>query len=38
MKLMNEIESEVDGTVLEVMVKNGDTVQYGDALFKLRVG
>jgi acetyl-CoA carboxylase biotin carboxyl carrier protein len=36
MKLMNEIESEVDGVVLEIFVDNGRTVQYGDALFKIR--
>lgn len=38
MKLMNEIESEVDGTVVEVLVENNHAVQYGDALFKLRKG
>lgn len=36
MKLMNEIESEVDGVVLEVFSDNGKTVQYGDALFKIK--
>lgn len=36
MKLMNEIESEVDGTVAEILVENGHAVQYGDALFRIR--
>lgn len=33
MKLMNEIESECDGTVKEISVKNGDSVEYGQTLF-----
>jgi acetyl-CoA carboxylase biotin carboxyl carrier protein len=37
MKLMNEIEAEVSGTVLEILVENGKAVQYGDALFKIAV-
>ncbi|MBU3156300.1 acetyl-CoA carboxylase biotin carboxyl carrier protein [Clostridium estertheticum] len=36
MKLMNEIESEVDGEVLEVLVSNEDMVEYGQPLFKIR--
>lgn len=28
MKLMNEIQSEFDGTVKEILVKNGDAVEY----------
>lgn len=36
MKLMNEIESEVDGTVAEILIENGHAVQYGDALFRIR--
>jgi acetyl-CoA carboxylase biotin carboxyl carrier protein len=35
MKLMNEIESEVDGEVVEVLVSNGDMVEYGQPLFKI---
>jgi acetyl-CoA carboxylase biotin carboxyl carrier protein len=35
MKLMNEIESEVDGKVTEVLVKNGEHVEYGQPLFRL---
>ena len=36
MKLMNEIESEYDGEVVEVCVNNEDVVEYGKPLFKLR--
>jgi acetyl-CoA carboxylase biotin carboxyl carrier protein len=36
MKLMNEIESDVAGTLLEIMVENGKPVEYGDRLFKIR--
>ena len=36
MKLMNEIESEVDGEIVEVLVYNGDMVEYGQPLFKIR--
>ncbi|MGF1478575.1 MAG: acetyl-CoA carboxylase biotin carboxyl carrier protein [Cyanophyceae cyanobacterium] len=32
MKLMNEIESEVSGQVVEVSVENGDPVEYGQTL------
>ncbi|WP_084474186.1 acetyl-CoA carboxylase biotin carboxyl carrier protein, partial [Deinococcus pimensis] len=33
MKLMNEIESEVAGTVREILVKNAEPVEYGQTLF-----
>lgn len=36
MKLMNEIESEIGGTILEVMVENGKPVEFGDKLFKVK--
>jgi acetyl-CoA carboxylase biotin carboxyl carrier protein len=36
MKLMNEIESEVDGKVVEVLAKNGEHVEYGQALFRVQ--
>ena len=32
MKLMNEIESEVSGKVVEICVKNGDPVEFGQVL------
>ena len=35
MKLMNEIEAEADGKLIEVMVKNGGHVEYGQPLFRL---
>ena len=33
MKLMNEIESENDGTVKEILVKNEDVIEYGQPMF-----
>lgn len=33
MKLMNEIESEYEGTVKKILLKNEDAVEYGQALF-----
>lgn len=35
MKLMNEIPSEVDGTVVEVCVGNGQVVEYNQPLFRV---
>lgn len=35
MKLMNEIESEYDGIVEEVLVENGQAVEYGQPLFRI---
>ncbi len=35
MKLMNEIESEMDGTILEILQENAKPVQFGDPLFKI---
>jgi acetyl-CoA carboxylase biotin carboxyl carrier protein len=35
MKLMNEIESEVDGKIAEILVKNGEHVEYGQKLFRI---
>lgn len=35
MKLMNEIESEFDGTVAEILVENGEAVEYGQPLFRI---
>lgn len=32
MKLMNEIKSEFDGVVTEILVKNGDPVEYGQSI------
>ncbi len=36
MKIMNEIQSETSGTVLEILVENGQPVEYGQRLFKLK--
>jgi len=36
MKLMNEIESDVDGVVLEIYVENGKPVEYGQRLFAVQ--
>ena len=36
MKLMNEIESEFDGEIVEICVKNEDVVEYGTPLFKIK--
>lgn len=33
MKLMNEIESEYDGVITEILVENGEPVEYGQPLF-----
>lgn len=38
MKIMNEIQAEVKGTILEVLVENGQPVEYGQRLFKVRRG
>ena len=36
MKLFNEIEAEVDGEIVEVLVKNGQLVEYGQPLFLVK--
>ena len=33
MKLMNEIESEYDGVITQILVKNGEAVEYGQPMF-----
>jgi acetyl-CoA carboxylase biotin carboxyl carrier protein len=38
MKLMNEIEAEIEGTIVQILVENGSTVEYGEPLFKIKVG
>ena len=35
MKLMNEVEAEFDGTVEEILVENGQMVEYGQPLFRI---
>ena len=36
MKVMNEIQAEVSGTIVQVLVENGTPVQYGEPLFRVR--
>jgi acetyl-CoA carboxylase biotin carboxyl carrier protein len=36
MKVMNEIKAEVSGTVVERCVTNGQAIEYGQVLFKIR--
>lgn len=36
MKLMNEIESEVAGEIIKILVENAQPVEYGEALFAIR--
>jgi acetyl-CoA carboxylase biotin carboxyl carrier protein len=36
MKLMNEIDSEYDGEIVNVYVENGQAVQYGERLFAIK--
>lgn len=38
MKIMNEIQAEAKGTILEVLVEDGDPVEYGQKLFKIKSG
>ena len=37
MKIMNEIEADVTGEVLEILVNNEELVEYGQALMKVRI-
>lgn len=36
MKVMNEIKAEIDGEIVEVLVENGNAVQFGEPLFHVR--
>ncbi|HHE07921.1 MAG TPA: acetyl-CoA carboxylase biotin carboxyl carrier protein [Chlorobaculum parvum] len=36
MKLMNEIEAEGSGTIVEILVENGQPVEYNQALFRIK--
>ena len=38
MKLMNEIESDVNGTIVTIFPKNGQPIEYGEKLFAVRLG
>jgi acetyl-CoA carboxylase biotin carboxyl carrier protein len=37
MKLMNEIESDADGTIVRIYPQNGQPIEYGEKLFAIRV-
>jgi len=37
MKVMNEIESDISGTIVEVLVKNKEPVEYGQPLFRIEL-
>ena len=36
MKLFNEIEAEVNGEIVEILVENGELVEYGQPLFRVK--
>ncbi|RMH22573.1 MAG: acetyl-CoA carboxylase biotin carboxyl carrier protein, partial [Acidobacteria bacterium] len=36
MKLMNEIESDVDGEIVEILPENGQPIEYGEPLFLIK--
>lgn len=36
MKVMNEIKAEVNGVIAEVLIENGESVEYGQPLFRLK--
>lgn len=36
MKIMNEIQSEKSGEIIDILVEDGDIVEYGQALMKIR--
>lgn len=38
MKIMNEIQAETKGSILEVLVENGQPVEFGQPLFKIKQG
>ena len=37
MKLMNELEAEIDGVIREICVANGEPVEYGQVLFRVEL-
>ncbi|MEQ9550019.1 MAG: acetyl-CoA carboxylase biotin carboxyl carrier protein [Coleofasciculus sp. G3-WIS-01] len=38
MKLMNELEAEISGQVMEILVENGDPIEYGQPLMRINPG
>jgi acetyl-CoA carboxylase biotin carboxyl carrier protein len=37
MKIMNEIQAEIKGAITELLVENGQPVEYGQRLFKIKL-
>ena len=37
MKVMNEIKAEVEGQIVEVLAENGEPVEYGQPLFRVKI-
>ncbi|MEQ8956748.1 MAG: biotin/lipoyl-containing protein, partial [Coleofasciculus sp. C2-GNP5-27] len=38
MKLMNELEAEISGQVMEILVENGEPIEYGQPLMRINTG
>jgi len=38
MKLMNELEAEISGQVMEILVENGEPIEYGQPLMRINIG
>jgi acetyl-CoA carboxylase biotin carboxyl carrier protein len=38
MKLMNEVQAEMDGRITDICAANGDVVEFGQVLFKIEAG
>jgi acetyl-CoA carboxylase biotin carboxyl carrier protein len=36
MKVMNEIKAETSGTITEICIEDGNSVQFGDVLFRIK--
>ena len=36
MKIMNEIESDINGKIISILVKDGDPVEYGQKIFQIK--
>ena len=37
MKVMNEIKADINGVITEVLVENGQIVEFGQSLFKVKI-
>jgi len=37
MKIFNQIESDLNGEIIDILVENGQPVEYGEPLFKIRL-